>query len=296
MNEVFSFRRWVLLTGLHWYENKKKYLLSFLTLAILGFTVDLLVIFTGGRFDPGEQGAIYFAGIFLSGCIFASTLFADLAIKARGIMYLSRPASLFEKLLTALFYAIIAFPIIYTFIFYALNIPAVKISNEMRYKAWKTEKVNRIINHDTTTMYSFIAAPAVNIFRAEQYHYPNVKDAKEGFEPEETNYYIYLWEAFLTFEAFFALGSIWFGRFSFIKTCVFAFSIFLVFLLLNLLLRNIFGHSGYNYLRDYDDVKNITLVYEIPAWVVSTESILLQVFFTPLFWVLAYLKLKEKQI
>src|ERR1044071_8534990 len=104
MNEVFNFNRWLLLTGKHWNENRKKYLLGLLAIGGVLFVWFAFMILME-RYRPMEyelQAVTYYVGLFAVGALYASLLFADLSTTPKAINYISVPASVFEKLLVAL--------------------------------------------------------------------------------------------------------------------------------------------------------------------------------------------------
>ena len=133
MNQVFDFNRWLLLTGKHWNENKKKYLLSLGAIGgLLILWYSFLMLVNGDHpLSRDIQVLTYYVGLFLTGCLYASLIFSDLSDGPKAISYLLLPASLMEKLLTALLFGVIFYFICYTIIFYAVDIPMVKLSNEM---------------------------------------------------------------------------------------------------------------------------------------------------------------------
>src|SRR5450432_2157442 len=115
MNQSFDAGRWWLLVAKHWSENRKKYTLSLIAITGLLLLWFAIVVFTDNHSIVAEvQMGTYYTGLFLVGCLYGSMLFADLGSKTRGLNYLVVPASLFEKLLCALFYAVIVFFALYT--------------------------------------------------------------------------------------------------------------------------------------------------------------------------------------
>src|SRR6218665_1210883 len=106
MNQLFSFSRWLLFVRKHWAENRKKYLLGLLALAgiIVVWFVFNVLLSPSDSMDRTTQYGTYFVGLFLVGCLYASTLFSDLSSKSKGINYLAVPASHLEKLFTALLF------------------------------------------------------------------------------------------------------------------------------------------------------------------------------------------------
>src|SRR5207247_11401316 len=97
MNSVFNFNRWLLLTGKHWNEHMKKYLLSLVAIAGLLIMWFSFMLFVGDFTPLGENVQIitYYAGLFIVGCLHASFFFSYLADVPWGIHYFLVPASAF---------------------------------------------------------------------------------------------------------------------------------------------------------------------------------------------------------
>jgi hypothetical protein len=111
MNQVFDLNRWLLLTGKHWAENRKKYLLSLvaiLALLVIWYSLVLLIV-QENTYPPEMQISTYYIGMALAGCLFGSLLFAEMAGGPRAMHYLSVPASALEKMLTGLLYGVVLF-------------------------------------------------------------------------------------------------------------------------------------------------------------------------------------------
>ena len=93
------------------FENGKSFVL--LNLAIAAFLVLWLGVYINftnpNLFSERAQAAYYFVTLFLSGCLSAGILFSELGSKDRSIHYFLVPASLLEKFLTSLFFAIAVF-------------------------------------------------------------------------------------------------------------------------------------------------------------------------------------------
>ncbi|RYG40652.1 MAG: hypothetical protein EOO01_26875 [Chitinophagaceae bacterium] len=81
MNQVFDFRRFSLLLGKHWSENRKRYTLGLIAMAgLLFFWFGFVIIIDWGRRIPEEMQALtYFFGLAISGCFYGSILFSELA-------------------------------------------------------------------------------------------------------------------------------------------------------------------------------------------------------------------------
>src|SRR6201999_168871 len=93
-SDLFSFSRWSLLVSRHWSENARRYGLFLLAIGglLLTWYSFILVVSKGLLLNIGLQFATYFTGLYLVGCLYASTLFAELSSKREGISFLALPA------------------------------------------------------------------------------------------------------------------------------------------------------------------------------------------------------------
>lgn len=273
MNQVFNFGRWALLTGKHWNENKKKYLLGLGSIGALLVLWYLFLILTNPPHAMREdvQVITYFVGLFLIGCLFASMWFGELSDGPKGMQYLLVPASTFEKLLTALLYAVLLFFICYTIVYYVVDVIMVRVCNA----------VDAARGIGTPGKVQTI----VNIFRP-----GNMNDS---------SVIVYLYLIYLVVQAGFLLGSVYFSKYSFVKTAIAMLAVFLFFVFfLGKVMNGIMpaGHyseSMFAY-RLYEGSRD--KIVRIPAYVSDTILFLLKYAFAPLFWVTAYFRLKEKEV
>ncbi|MBL7777284.1 MAG: hypothetical protein JNK66_03180 [Chitinophagales bacterium] len=304
MNQLFSFSRWWLLVRKTYFEKKRLYLLSALTILALGlaFYIVFLILNSTGYFGAELQAGFYFGGLFITGCLFASVQFSDLADKSKGIAFITLPASQLEKLLAGVFFSVLVFTVVYTALFYSVNTPALKISNSIRYNVFITEQEYKRVNYPETydSTERFKPAELVNVFKYKNdssYYSDNDSDEEQDVQ----NIYGYIWMAFLAVQAFYALGSIYFGAYSFVKTSVSILGLAVVFFFFGQIITSFFpsSYESLNYdLYSLADNTNIdsTTYYNLPDWLLVFDTWLLQYLFFPLFWFIAYIRLKEKQI
>ncbi|HOA39657.1 MAG TPA: hypothetical protein PKJ36_14700, partial [Flavihumibacter sp.] len=87
MSFDFSFRRLQLLVRKQWLENRRFYMLSFTTIAILVALSILLFWFLpgGSEYEEGELMIFYLVGLFVINSIFASMAFQALGNKFQMI-------------------------------------------------------------------------------------------------------------------------------------------------------------------------------------------------------------------
>jgi hypothetical protein len=189
MEQNINFRRLAMLFSLFWAENRKALLL--LLLAVGSFLAVWLSVYTAFRnpilFSERFQIAYYFVGLFLSGCLCANFLFADLRDKAKSIAYLLIPASALEKLLSTLLYGVVVYFVGYTLIFYLVDPVFVKLCNAINGTNWTV----------------------VNILQMDTFKDP-------FFEGNP----FYLFFLYFTLQAFFIAGSLYFHKYSFFKTVI----------------------------------------------------------------------------
>jgi len=285
MNQAFSFNRWLLLVAKHWSENRKKY-----SLGILAITGIILIWFFFNimmeRYRPmafGTQVGTYFVGLFIVGCLYASTLFSDLASKPKGINYLSLPASQLEKTLCSLLYGAILFFAVYTVVFYIADIIMVKIANSIAYMHWQK-------NHSQGD--TFNPEEVVNI----------ISLGNRGIGSNNLNMGFIILLIYFAVQSAYILGSVYFSRFSFIKTTI---SLLVVGLLIIVFIGKILNsfmpdgnfYEGITSYRLYDvNVVDGEKFIRLPEWVNTGTTFLLKYAFAPVFWVATYFRVKEKEI
>jgi len=199
-HQLFSFSRWRLLVAKQWSEHHRRYLLSLLAIGGLyavwfGF---LIAIDVYAPMEAFMQFAAYMIGLYLVGCLFASMLFADLGTKKEALPWLSLPASHLEKLLCAILYGVILFFIAYTLIFYIVDILMVQWSNML------------IERHPRNWPGTNMPIMPVKVY--------NPFTANGAPMPEKDNHLFSI--LYFSIQAIFLLGSIYFTRYSFIKTVI----------------------------------------------------------------------------
>lgn len=199
-NQLFNFSRWRLLVAKHWSEHHRRYLLSLLAIGGLyavwfGF---LIAIDLYAPMEAFMQFASYMIGLYLVGCLFASMLFADLSTKKEALPWLSLPASHLEKLLCAILYGVILFFIAYTLVFYLVDILMVQWSNTL------------LARHPRNWPGTNLPIMPVKVY--------NLFTAEGAPIPEKDEHLIS--SLYFTIQTVFVLGSVYFTRFSFIKTVI----------------------------------------------------------------------------
>jgi hypothetical protein len=264
MQNTFSFSRLWLLIKKQWFDNSRLYALS--ASALIGI---LTIIFTiwwlANKFDYHFEeittNVIFFVMLFVTGLIFSSTTFSTLGDKAKGLYWLSVPATAIEKLVCGIFYSCLVFLAIYFTSFW-------------------------LIKH----IFFFIIEldPRNTIRRI---------DPNDVFEREVTPILFYI---FFALQALFILGSVYFERFAFIKTLLvavfiaFLFVMFTMFLGHNLLPNNL-SVKGFSDFRVYGDNEPPKL-YRLPGWIDDVLVPIAKFIWVPVFLTATYFRLKEKEI
>jgi hypothetical protein len=280
MNSIFDLSRWRLLLCRHWLENQKRYLLSLL--AIFG----LLLCWIGlsilvGEYHPLKddiQYVTYVGGLYIVGCFYASMQFADLNSSSKGIIFLSIPASHLEKLLCAIFYSVVLFFVVYTIIFYLVDIPMVKIANHLGYE--------RFMASDHVPGASFIFDKVIRL--------------TDFYNGTYNSGFFFIFIAYFPVQSAFILGSVYFTRYSFIKTTI---ALLFIWAFFTLLIIKVFSNLPPAGWRDeniaswghFDKLGQINRV-RISPWIEKLLDFLLSYTIPLVLWVVTYFRLKEKEV
>lgn len=154
MNEIFSSKRFARLFVKHTAEHYKGYLMSLCVLTgVMLLGGGFLVYMVNARLDKGVQTGLFLVVLLLAGSIFTSTAFADLGDKKKAMIWLTLPASHFEKFLIAWIYSFIIFLVLYTISFYGV---AMFILNIKRFDE-QPEGILNIFNTRILSMYVIYA-------------------------------------------------------------------------------------------------------------------------------------------
>jgi hypothetical protein len=272
MNQFFSLKRFSLLVAKHWADNKRRYVLSVLAFIGLLITWFFFTILTLLDEPMGKQvqTATYFFVLFAFGTFYASQYFSDLGSRPKGINFLLVPASAFEKILCSVLFTVVFFFVVFTATFYLVDFLMVAIAQTFP-------------NHVSS------AKPAVaNVF--DIISLPFNKDTVLNF----LLFYFSVQSAFL-------LGSVYFEKYSFIKTIICGFAGgFIVFCFMFFFNEHLFNGGSYHrgFLTSYripvDGVHD--RVVQIPAWIGAIFRVLVLYGMAPFLWIVTYFRLKEKQV
>ena len=283
-NQVFSFSRWRLLVAKQWLEHGRRYLLSLLAIGGLmaAWEAFIIAVVPYAPLEPFMQFATHMVGLYFTGSLFASSLFADLGNRKQALPWLSLPASHLEKLLCAILYGVVLFYLAFTLVFYLVDIPMVHWANSI------------LRRHPLNFPGSSTPIPpslVYNLF------------TPAGAPLPEKEWHLFT-AGYFAIQAAFLLGSVYFTRFSFIKTVVAGLLFVLAFVIFQKLVLFPMQPEGWSHdffrwsqetseLTDRDrPLQEVRLSYPL-------ESILLllaQFGIAPFFWLVTWFRLKEKEV
>jgi len=262
MNETFHFRRFTLLVSIHLREHRKSYLLG--VSALVGLWVLILALPTVRTIHYHESmyrfhGILFSCLLGITGSWFASEVFRMLGTPLRGIPYLMLPASQLEKFGVGLLMHLL-FMLLFTAIFYGLEALSFAIIN------------NRLPADEPRYTLLNLFGDAV---------------------PVDLRYLA------LVMPCLFLLGSLYFPTVPFVKTSLVALLLyFLVVLTNDLLLEQLLPYA-----YGFRSVPFKELIVEqsgrhyyvaltgVPKLLINSVLVLVG----PALWLIAYLRLKEKE-
>ena len=274
MNQFFSFNRFTLLVLKHWADNKKRYglsVLAFFGLLITWFVFTMLTEFDDRPMGRGAQQVTFFLSLFAVGTFYSSQYFRDLGSRAKGINFLLVPASAFEKLLCSLLYTVLLFFVVFTAAFYLVDFLMVAIANTLPGQEKLDEKTN-----------------VINVFKVIIIRFN---------EDSTINFLLF----FFSVQAVFLLGSVYFEKYSFIKTIIscfvagFLLFCFMYFFSEQLLPDGDYRQGFFTSYRVHVDGVNDHLV-QVPRWIGEVFRFLVMYAAAPFLWIVTYYRLKEKQV
>ena len=270
MNQLFSFKRFSLLVLKHWADNKKRYglsVLAFIGLLITWFVFTMLTRMDEVPMGRGVQHVTFFLVLFGAGTFYASQYFRDLGSRAKGINFLLVPASAFEKLLCSILYSALLFFIVFTACYYLVDGLMVAIA-----KTFSGDKKPAVFNVFEVIILRFNRDTTINFLLF-----------------------------FFSVQSVFLLGSVYFEKYSFIKTIICGFVAgFILFCFMYLFNEQLLPDGDYpsgflTAYRVYVDGVNDKLV-EVPRWIGEVFRFLIMYAVAPFFWIVTYFRLKEKQV
>jgi hypothetical protein len=266
MSSSFSFLRLGKLITKQLFENSRLYIFSVLALFGLLALVLAFWISVGGRnYHEEETWIIFLFGLFIAGSVFASMAFSMLDSKDKGIYWLGLPATHLEKLICTIFYTTIVFTAVYCICFFVIKWIAIAFLLEF-------------IKDKPGVIYTEVA------------------DYSQGFGAA-IPYFIY---AYFAVQAFYLLGAVYFARYTFIMTTVVgALLIFAFGFYISRIDDNMFEPLSWDLttVKQFKtDEKDSYLLYSISSTVDNVLKYLVQFGCAPLFWIVTWFRLKEKEV
>jgi hypothetical protein len=262
MTKNFSFRRLLLLIKKQAAENLRLYLLSSFALLLVLSLVFIFARYVGYPHYAEETIYItYIFGLIIAGAVFASFSFQQLSSKDKATYFLSFPASISEKLSSALFFNLVVFPITYSVIFYIVQSIYWSYIHTL---------------HDQYVQISYI-------------NWEQPRGFMEVFP-----YFFYV---FFAVQAFYILGSAYFTRFGFIKTTITGIIIVFLFIwYLNAVIRGNFPGFNPTLTITQFEPTGQRKIFELSDF---TKDIIIYAFkllWAPVFWLATYFRLKETEV
>lgn len=274
MNQFFNLKRFTLLVLKHWADNKNRYGLSVIAFIGLLFTWFLFTIITGFDNKPmGQevQHITFFLALFAVGTFYASQFFSDLGSRAKGINFLLVPASTFEKLLCCLLYSVLLFFATFITAFYLVDVLMVAIASTFP-GADEPGSKPAVINIFKLIILDFNRDTTINFLAF-----------------------------FFSVQGAFLLGSVYFEKYSFIKTIITGFvAWFILFGVMyffneQLLPRGNYHSGFFTSYRVFVENADDRLV-QLPDWIGRVFQFLMIYALAPFLWTVTYYRLKEKQV
>ena len=267
-NNVFNLRRMQFYLQKHATDHLRFYGMGAIAVFALSTIIGILAVISHNRFEHvSDFLPFYYIGLFLGGLLFTSRSFNELGNKEKGVDYLMLPASQFEKFFTLFLISTIGF-----FLFYHLSCYlSFKIIENVQL-SYNGQQIER--------NYKFLS------------------------DPDEKQYIYY---GYFVLQSIFLLGATYFHKYTFLKT-LFSVFIFLfgLYVINCILVTLLFGFGGEFWKRSVPffmvnkleggPVNWHTTTYLIPRWLLDTYSFIMKFILAPVFWTMAYFRLKDQEI
>ncbi|MBC6111714.1 hypothetical protein ACFOG5_14630 [Pedobacter fastidiosus] len=272
MNNTFNMNRFGLLLRRQWLDFGKIYLISLavvlgIIVGFYGYNIPSPLKNNNFDYDGNLDMRFRYPLLLMLGFIFisivASSYFNILGQKSRAILELMTPASVLEKFLVGVFYTGIISLFSYLLIFYIADLGFSKyLNSELAMFGNSSPKGGSIKEVETISF---------QIFHDENYR----------------SYCSYFFAIPFLITSIFLLGSIYFNRFHFIKTAlsVMVFTgmaSYVVFKVSEQLTKNM---TSINHTLESNEKENVLLI------LLAVTSLL-----TLIFWLITYVRLKEKEV
>ncbi|MFM9909946.1 MAG: hypothetical protein ACKVOW_11380 [Chitinophagaceae bacterium] len=263
MNNTFSAKRFNLLFKKTILERPMQLMgLSGLSLVLVFFTYVICKTLSG--FDTA-QNASFALGLIGGGCFLASFVYGYFSSNAMGSSYLTLPASHFEKWLCGILLTGILYVAIFLLFFRLMDTVFVELYHK---------------SLDVNGPFYKQFYEQVQIFPFNEFVAKNVI------------------VMFVNFAGAMLVGSLYFNKLSFIKVALiiaaFWFGAFLLNLMIAKMMMEHIG-SAFPYYLVFIDENRLTGRIELPEYTAGIVSILVQFVVPSILWILAFVRLKEKE-
>jgi hypothetical protein len=263
MNDIFNLRRFGWLFKKTIMERPVQ-LGGFVVLTL----AMVLLVYAFSKFTSGfdvAQNASFILGLVGGGCLLASFVYSHFSTSANGSSFLTLPASQFEKWLTGIIITGVIYVVIFLLFFRMIDLIFISIYHH---------------SLDPKGAYFKELYDAVQVFPFDGYV------AGKCFM------------MFFNFAGAMLVGSLYFNKASFIKValivCGFCFGAFLLNLFIaNVLLKNV--DNAFPYFLVWITVGKERGRLELPADILNAVSISFQYIIPVILWVLAFIRLREKE-
>jgi len=270
MNNIFSFNRFAMLFRKHTSENLKFYLMSLFVLfgIIILFLTFQLMQDVGFRNNDKRQ-AVFTVFLFLAGTVFSSLIFSPFGKKTSATQSIILPCSKLEKYSIAWLYSQLIFPLVYIIIYYLVDyVFAFKLYSN---------------NHFVPVQMS----PVQNL---------------ELFSSDDYRVRLII-PVFIFLNSLSFFGSIFFRNYQYVKTgfglilfvfLLIMFNPFIVRMFSGVKVRGLVLFSQVNVFRHGFNLENA--LFSPSTNVMLALGIFLLVFTPVMFWIIAYHKLREREL
>jgi hypothetical protein len=271
MNNTFDFNRFSLLVKRQWVENKKLFLMASFALFGLGIIAySLSTNWNNGQISEAIQVLFFMVGLFFVGTSFTNYIFKDFSDKNSTTHFLMTPSSHLEKLLSGCVYSFVVFPIVFAAIYFLIDYFFVGFANSVH-----QDLVAKNLIHDNSWK--------ENTLWIEQLS----EKSKSFLQP-----LIGMW---LMAQSATIIGTLMFTRWAYIKTAF----ISMAFIIALGFLTNYIFDFMIGRLDEQATAKThnfYLLIKPTKDMLMDITIICLKYVFTPILLLIAYFKLKEKQV
>jgi hypothetical protein len=271
MNNFFNYTRFSLLVKRQWVENKKLFLMA--SFALWGLAV--ICYFLGTNWEMGHisdavQPVFFTGSMLIGGTFFTNYIFKDFSDKNASTNFLLIPSSHFEKLLSACFYSFIVFPVVFCVLFCITDYFFVNFANSVHEGLVLKKHI-----HDESWQNN------------ELWYHQLSKKPDIFLKPMIGSWFIA--------QTTMMIGSMMFIRWSYIKTVFTAFAFLFILALVSNYVFDLFIGVFDKQLEV--NKQNIYLQLKPTKDILQSLTLVaVKYIFTPILLLIAYLKLKEKQV